>query len=202
MLKRIMIYLSVLIVLTISNGCASNKSPTIDNNVSYNSQGNDNAKSSKNETSDNDSMTNNNLNHSQFCDLKDFDLTSDEPVLIGDDYYVYGKIQDALKKELYDTNDSLVLQFDIVNDTDSEIYSDSSFQLEINIDGEWYITPPTNYFFNDLFDIYPKHGRYKYSVDLGVIDYAFPKGEYRFLKIYSMEGFDGTILCESKFNIM
>lgn len=202
MLKRVLIYLSILLVLITLNGCASNKSTTIDNTVSYNSQEKDSSEFSKDEKFDNDSKTTTNLKQSQFCDLKDFDLTSDEPVLIGEDYYVYKKIQDPLKKESFDANDDLILQFDIVNDTDSEIYSDSSFQLEINIDGDWYIIPPTNYFFNDLFDIYPKHGRYKYSVDLGVIDYDFPKGEYRFLKIFSMEGFDGTILCESKFNIM
>lgn len=142
-----------------------------------------------------------NLKKSQFSDLDQFNNSSDEPIPIGDDYYLYSKIENHLKKDQYSPND-IKVSLEIINNTDSEIYSDSSFQIEILIDKEWYIIPPTNYFFNDLLGVYPAHGKYNYSIDLGEIEFDYPKGDYRLLKIYSMENFNGTILCESKFKII
>lgn len=145
-----------------------------------------------------DLSTDTDLEKSQFQDFPD-KISAKEPKCIGNDYYIYDLVYNDLSKTSYQLDDT-ILTLKIMNKTNVDIYSDSTFQLEIRLENEWFIIPPVNYNFTDISDIYPPGGEYIYMLDLSEIDVNFIPGEYRILKIYSMENFDGTIVSINNFS--
>lgn len=142
-----------------------------------------------------------NLEKSQFQDLYE-GMPAEDPKHIGDDYYVYDSVYNYLTETSFDINDKIILDLKIVNDTDSNVYGDTLFQVEILLDNEWYIVPPVNYWFTDLAARYPPKGEYAGAFILSDIDVNFIPGEYRVIKIYSMDDFDGKIISCSNFYLL
>lgn len=109
-------------------------------------------------------------------------------------------VYNELSEESYKITDAK-LKLKIFNKTNVDINSDTTFQLEILLDNEWYVIPPVNYNFTDVAAIFPPNGEYSIGLDLSEIDVNFIPGEYRILKIYSMINFDGTIISASNFSL-
>lgn len=139
-----------------------------------------------------------NLEKSQFQDLHE-GMSAENPKHIGDHYYVYDSVYNYLPETEFDINDKIILDLKIVNDTDSNVYGDTLFQVEILLDNEWYTIPLVNYCFTDLAARYPPRGEYAGGFVLSDIDVNFIPGEYRVIKIYRMDDFEEKIISCSNF---
>lgn len=138
------------------------------------------------------------LEKSEFGDTINNSTTSGiTPIL--DSYCMYDKVYITLDKKSYKI-DNPVLNITLHNETDDYVYGNFNFQLEVLLDGEWYIIPPVNYWIIDLASESPK-GEYTDEIDLSEIDVNYIDGDYRIIKIYNTEKVDKKIITYSNFKL-
>lgn len=137
------------------------------------------------------------LDKSQFQDLNN--VSAPEPLLLFDNYYIYDDVSIKLDSDTYDMENK-TLDITLMNKTDSKVYGDRNFQLEICLDGLWYIIPPVNYSIIDLAYEYPP-GEYTEKLNLSEIDVDFIAGEYRIIKEYHIDNFEGVIVSPYNFTL-
>lgn len=103
--------------------------------------------------------------------------------LIGKNNVVSKKVYITLDSDTY-SDENCRLSGIVHNDTNETITDGGwDFQLEIFLDEEWYIVPPTNYCATDLAgDIPPGETTFRFSMDNLDVDYI--PGQYRLLRYF------------------
>lgn len=139
------------------------------------------------------------LEISQFNDC-DFSISAPEPTEIArvgafeapdieSPYYAYDSVYMTLEKREYSFDETV--RFSIHNETESELGAGDYYQVEIYLDGNWYVLPRGDIM--DIMDIIPV-GEYDEGVPIGDVDADLIEGRYRVLFPVDMPWEDNTAL--------